>query len=214
MFKTKIIPIFFILFIILLALAFRELIEDENVLKNEVSRGKLIAACSIPYNKYKSLIPYPHKIIETSSTAESMELMKMNKVDLVISSRTKLTEERAEKGFVLKKGYAFLSNRQFFVFQEELSSYKIFTDQDVDLIKDLFSLEEVEFVFNPYDFLDKGIVITSWDNFDYSKAELVHVFNNKGEVLLASRQPALYCLNSCEEGFFEEILSFLLIDQE
>jgi len=75
---------------------------------------------------------------------------------------------------------------------KDLNRYDIYTNLDVALIKKLFSVEKVHQVDDVYESLDKGIVITSWENTDYARAEIVHVLQDSGEREPLSRRPTLY----------------------
>jgi hypothetical protein len=60
-----------------------------------------------------------------------------------------------------------------------------------------------------YEYLDKGIVITSWENTDYRRTAIVHVIEDNQERLALSRRPTLYCPKFCQKELVEDIKASL-----
>lgn len=48
-------------------------------------------------------------------------------------------------------------------------------------------------------YLDKGIVITDWENVDYLRAGLIHLLEDNGQRVDLSRQMTIYCPDICGE---------------
>ena len=92
----------------------------------------------------------------------------------------------------LEDHYSFLAATSFTVQEDNLNSYNIYTDQKILELEEIFNLGNVVKVDSVYDYLDKGIIITSWENTDYSKAAVVHVLNSKGVRNPHSRMPFIY----------------------
>ncbi len=151
-----------------------------------------VAACPTFYYILDSLEESGVKAVRTSSTKESIYYLSKNKVDLIISGRVLKPEEPDLYSKVIGPGYSFVSHQEQLVFDEEMGDYDFFTDLYKEKIVDNFpyiadeSLREVEEV---YDYLEKGIVITSAENTDYSKSEVVHVHKKDGSRHRFSRTP-------------------------
>jgi len=47
-------------------------------------------------------------------------------------------------------------------------------------------------VENVYQYMDEGIIITSWENTDYNRAEIIHLLENNGRRVKLSRQATAY----------------------
>ncbi len=60
-------------------------------------------------------------------------------------------------------------------------------------------IDNIQEVKNVYEHLNDGIVITSWENTDYAKANIVHVMKDNGERIKLSRRPTIYCPDFCGE---------------
>lgn len=71
--------------------------------------------------------------------------------------------------------------------------------QKSKIIKEKHEQRKIQTVDNVYKYLDKGIVITSWENADYTKAEIFHLLERNGERVRLSRRPTLYCPNVCDK---------------
>jgi len=152
-----------------------------------------IAVCPTYHKMAKNIDAEEYEFIETKSTAESLNLLKSNNADMVLAGRVLKPSEPKLKSFLVKKeGYSFLSDQVKVVKVKELNNYNIYTDLNGALIKKAFSIKKINQVDDVYKFLDKGIVITSWENTDYAKAEIVHVMEDSGERVSLSRRPALY----------------------
>ncbi len=165
------------------------------------------------FKKEKTVIvacPTYHKIIEkidsdnyefvfSSSTAESLNLLQNGQADMALSGRVLKPNEPFFSSLVAGEGYSFLADKPALVYSYELNNYKFYTDLKIESVKDNLQIKNVEKVDNVYDYLEKGIVITSWENTDYSRAEIVHLFKDNGKRLELSRRPVIYCSSSCND---------------
>ncbi len=166
-----------------------------------VKKEKLkIAACPTCFEMVKTIDAEKYEIIKTGSTAESLALLENKKVDMILAGRTLKPTEQQMEYILIEDGYSFLSNKESIVYRGQLKDYTIFTDLDIETVKNAFAIENVEQVNNVYQYLDKGIVITSWENTDYTKASIVHVFENNGERVKLSRRPTIYCPDKCDKN--------------
>jgi hypothetical protein len=153
-----------------------------------------IAVCPTYHKMAKNINAEEYEFVETNSTAESLNLLKNNTVDMILAGRVLKPSEPKLKSLLIKKeGYSFLSDQVKKVSVKDLNNYDIYTDLlDVALVKENFSIKKVHQVDDVYKFLSKGIVITSWENTDYARAEIVHVLESSGERAMLSRRPTLY----------------------
>ncbi len=172
-----------------------------------------IATCDTCYHEFKDKISAPFELIRTQSTGESLDLLKAGTVELAIAGRTPKETEFAGDGIVLRKGYSFLGSKEEVVLFSELSDYNLYSDLPPSDIKNL-SLKNVTPVEDIYPYLDQGIAITSWENTDYKKAEIVHIFKAGMSRLPLSRQPTLHCKQTCAEGAGADLLKSLTLNEK
>jgi hypothetical protein len=163
--------------------------------------GKIkIAVCPTYHKMAENIDAEEYEFIKTGATAESLNLLKNNKADMILAGRTlKPTEPKLKSLLVKKEGYSFLSDQVKVIKVRDLDNCDMYTDLDSALIKKTFSIKKINHVDDVYKFLDKGIVITSWENTDYAKAEIVHVLEDSGERAPLSRRPTLYFSQAREE---------------
>ena len=156
-----------------------------------------IAACPTCFELVKSINTDKYEIIRTESTAESVSLLKNQEVDMILAGRTLKSNEYKADSLLIEEGYSFLKNQEAIILIDQLKDYTVYTDLNIEKIKNSFSLSKIEQVKDVYDYIDKGVVITSWENTDYSRAEIVHILERNGERVKLSRQPTIYCPNVC-----------------
>jgi hypothetical protein len=164
-----------------------------------------IAACPTCYEADKKLDKEKYEIVPTATTAESATLLARGSVDMLLAGRTLKPSEAAADFLVLTGGYSFLGDKQLNLDINEIKDRTIFTDLDpVELKNNLpdFTFKQVDDV---YDYITKGIVLTTWENTDYSRAEIVHVYENNGRRLAMSRRPTLYCPTNCQDEVATDI---------
>jgi hypothetical protein len=159
-----------------------------------------IAACPSCVEIARKLDPARYEIIATGSTAESIAILQSGGADMILAGRTLKPEEPKLDYYVVRDGYSLLAGQEISIFSDDLADYMIYTDQSADEIKKIFSVKNVLQTGNVYDYLGKGIIITSWENTDYSRAKIVHLYNNDGTRFEFSRRPTLYCLASCADA--------------
>ncbi len=165
-----------------------------------------IAACPTCYELSKKLELEKYQIIKTNSTAQSIALLESGQADMILAGRTLKPNEPQMDYLLVDEGYSFLSNQEVTIFIDQLNNYNVYTDLNEEELKEKFPIEKIQTVGNVYDYLDKGIIITSWENTDYNKAGIVHLLEgNRGRVKL-SRRPTLYCPNVCDEKAQELVL--------
>lgn len=155
------------------------------------------------------------KVINISSTSESVVLLRKGEVDVIISGRKPLPTEQdlSFKVIELVDHFSFLSNTLRSIYGDELITQEIYTDQNIEYIKEIFSLKNVVKVENVYDYLDKGIVITSWENTNYLNASLVHVLNMDGTRHVNSRTLVVYSLDEDDLDYGYSLLVKILNTQ-
>lgn len=190
-----------ILFVIFVAgtIIFMNKDNDSQTTMTEQEEQKKIkvAACPTCFGFTKNIDTEKYEIIKTASTAESLAMLQNQKVDMILAGRTLKPNEPQMDRLLIKEGYSFLSDKEYSIYIDQLKNQTIYTDLDIEVIKNIMPLQKIEQVNNIYDYLDKGIVVTSWENTDYTKAKIVHILENNGERFELSRQPTVYCPNYC-----------------
>ena len=160
--------------------------------KTKYSKKIVVAACPTFYEILDKLGRNFYEVIKTQSTLESLALLSENKVDIVMAGRILKPDEPDFEKVILGKGYSFISESEQTIFTDDLKEIQVFTDIDKNEINKLFSINNMEKVDNVYDYINKGVVITTWENTDLNRAEIVHVYNTDGNRNIYSRIPILY----------------------
>ncbi len=212
--KTKIISLLILsAFVLLIVIGKNKEKENEiSSIDNNIDKTRrkiIIAACPTCREIAEKLDSQKYQIIATRSTSESVELMENKRADFVLAGRTLKYNEPRMEGVVIDRGFSFIGSQEFSIQESELKDYQIYTDLDVDLIKNSFPVEKIEKVNDIYQYLEKGIAVTSWENTDYSRADIVHLLEGSGERVRLSRQPTLYCPSECNAEIIAEINSAL-----
>lgn len=171
-----------------------------------------VAICSTYQYLFDEISAYGYVVVKTNSTAESIDRLRKREVDVVISGRKPLPSELdlQYKMLVLPNRYSFLSTESIPVTSEDLGLSKVYTDQNIEEIKTQFTLNEIKSVNNVYEYLNEGIVITSWENTDYSKASVVHVLQRDGTRHPNSRTPVVYSTNQNKTEYIFALLEKLV----
>jgi len=183
-----------VIFIILLSLIVLSLVISNIFASNK--KLLVIAACpTYYYELIDQLDPKKYELFFSESTSRSVALLENNLVDAIISGRTLKPNEIDTYSLVLGKGYSFLSNVEMVVLADDLKNYNIYTDLEAEEIKNIFPINEISQVDDIYNHIDDGIIITSWENTDYNKAEIVHLMENNGRRVKLSRQPTIHYTN-------------------
>ena len=184
--------------------------EIENFLQfNESSKPIKIAVCKTYHQIAEKLDSSQYEVVKTSSTAQSISLLKNGVVDMIISGRTLKPGEQASDQLIIKDGYSFLSDKETTLYSDDLKKYKIFTDLEAEKIKKIFPVNEIIEVNDIYSHLGQGILITSWENTDYSRAQIVHLLEKNGQRVTLSRRPTVYCHDSCKKEATKNLVYLL-----
>lgn len=151
-----------------------------------------VAVCPTYMDLTHILDKAQYHIIPTSSTSESIDLIKNDAADLILSGRTLKPSEPQLNSTTIANGLSFLSMTTLTITAEDLSDHSLYTDIPADLLDQYLPRVTAEYVDNVYDHIDKGIIITSWDNTDHTKAAIVHLLDKYGNRLQSSRQLTIY----------------------
>lgn len=206
--KNKVIVIFVIFVFVSSVLVFSKK-DNANQPDFAYQKEKVrIAVCPTCYETARRLDAEEYQVILTASTAESLSLLKNNQVDMILSGRTLKPSEPDMNFILIEDGFSFLSSQEISISLGELNSYVVYTDLDSELLKRYFSIKTIQKVDDVYMYLNHGIAITSWENTDYSRAKIVHVFEESGERVKLSRRPTIYCPAICGEE--AEKIAFML----
>ncbi len=166
---------------------------------NESNEKIRIAACPSCYKVAGRLDTARYKIIPTQSTSQSIALLQAGQADMILAGRTLKPGEPLLDSVALGEGYSFLGSEEISIRSSQLDDYTFFTDLDAEKISTLFGITNVTHTDDVYEYLEKGIVLTTWENTDYGKARVVHVIENDGQRFALSRRPTLYCPKTCDD---------------
>lgn len=175
-----------IIFIILLSLIILSLVISNIFASNK--RVLRVAACPTYHSSISQLDSKKYELFFSESTAQSINLLENDLVDIIISGRTLKPNENITYSLALGKGYSFLSNSEQVLFINELKDYNVYTDLEIEEIKNIFPVINISRVENVYDYINEGLIITSWENTNYNNAEVVHLLENNGQRVKLSRQ--------------------------
>ncbi len=167
-----------------------------------------IAVCPTFYNDLKNIETDKFEIILTNSTKESLVSLGNKRVDIVLAGRTLLPNEKKFKSETVNNPenyYSFLSDQETEIYTDDFSNHKFYTDLDVEKVRKDLDIKEVSRVDNVYEYLDKGVIISSWGNTDYNRAKIVHVLNPDKSRLKISRLPVIYYQSGCEKHIINEL---------
>ena len=190
--KKNLLAIIFGLAIIFTVYNFKE---DPDFLRAEVGNGYRVAACPTHHHMLPALDRGDFQTTRASSTGESLKMMKEGEVDLVISGRNLKPGEPELESLKLAEGYSFLAEEGFSITEDEMEEYNFYTDLDKDsVINDFLSItkENLTQVEDVYEKSDDGIVVTSFENTDYEKAEIVNIYDGFGRRVEKTRRPTLF----------------------
>lgn len=189
--------------------------EDQNIKTGmyPIILSKIkIATCPTFYEDIKKLDQEKFELIFTNSSTESLDLLANANVDIVLSGRILMPEEQYFDYEIIdnaKNYYSFLSNNSKHIYTDDFDSYSFFTDLELEKIKKDLSIKNIYKVDNVYDYLNDGVVITSWDNTDFTKSYIVHVLNSDTSRLKISRIPILYYKSDFELQIILEVKNIL-----
>ena len=211
----KVVFVILTLIILLGLLVFLRRPEEEigsiqaDVLGEDVSFVKTIAICpTMDRVMSKEIVFDEYNFVNVGSTSEAVTLLNAGQADYVISGRIPMQEEGMGEYVHLRQGdgvesFSFLSNIVEVVKDSDLNNYEIYSDLEKGILETVFGLEKVEYVDNVYDFASMGILVTSWQNTDYTRASIVNIMEDETSRNIFSRLPTLFCKTECIE---EDIL--------
>jgi hypothetical protein len=184
--------------------------KNKNIVSGSFDLEKIkVATCPSCWEIAKNINSNKYEIIPTGSTAESIALLENKKVDMILAGQKLKPQEPKLKEVLIEEGYSFLNNQEATIFIDQLSNYNIYSDLDEEELKEKFPIEKIQTVSNVYEYLNKGIIITSWENTDYQRAEIVHVLKEDGSRVKLSRQPTIYYPDSCGDLDAQELALIL-----
>ncbi len=167
-----------------------------------------VAACPTFYEDIVKLDTEKFDLIFTDSTSDSLYLLSNNKTDVVLSGRILMPGEGNFKKEVLTDSnshYSFLSNFSRKIYVSDFDLYDFYTDLDINKVKDDLGIKKVSKVLDVYEHLGSGVIITSWNNTDLERSEIVHVLNDDNSRLKISRIPTAYYKDDCDKQTILEI---------
>lgn len=164
-----------------------------------------IAACPTYYEEAEAFDKDIFNIIKTASTAESLALLSGGRAGYILAGRTLKPGEGKYEAVVLGHGYSFLAGREAVISEADFSTLDFFTDLSEDEIIEKFGIINITAVDDVYEHLDQGMIITSWENTDYGRAQIAHVLDKNGSRVRLSRCPVLYCANTCDLTVVENV---------
>ncbi len=168
---------------------------------NEKTKEVTVASCPTFYYMLDKLEKEGIEVVKTRSTAESMEKLIDGKADFFISGRALMPEEPDFFAEVIGPGFSFIYKESIYMHEKEMAHVPFYTDLSTSKIKERFPLidENLYEVGDVYDYLEEGIGITSFENTDYSRSKVVHVFQDNGNRSRYSRIPVIYYLEKKDD---------------
>ena len=151
--------------------------------------------------------------IRTRATGESLNLLRDNKTDFIISGRALKETEPALNHKILGHGYDFVFKEEVVIIEEELPLIKFYTNLPKgEVTKDFTQIPEknITKVDKIEEYLNKGIIITQFEN--QIVGEVAHIMQEKGGRIALSRLPRLYYHPQTAEVFNEDELFKLLTE--
>jgi len=180
---------------------------------SEMNLGDVdIAACPTFWYLLEDLEGEDIEIYYTQSTGNNIQGIMAGEIDAFISGRALHPEEPNLNREVLGPGFSFISQESKEVFTKDLDEHQFYTDRDAgEVINnfDVITQDNLKNVENIYSHLDNGIGITSIENTDYSRSEVVHVLDEHGSRHRYSRTPSLYYTDELEDENIEHIVRLL-----
>ncbi len=164
--------------------------------QREISDEKIVvAACPTFYYLLQELEKNDINIIKTAFTTESIYYLQNNEADLIIAGRALKPGEPQLLYEIIGSGYSFIGKEEFLIQEKEMNNYDFFTDLSKAAILEKFpyiAKNRILEIENVYDYLDYGIIVTSIENTDYSKSQIVHIYKEDGSRHRFSRAPIIY----------------------
>ncbi len=206
MYKKNKILIFFSIFIVFLFSIFIILILEDKEKDSDLVK---VVACPSFYYRINKLNSAKFSLILTSSTSESLKILESGQADYAVGGRILYSHEPSFDLSIIGEGFSFLSNKSRIVYNYQLQDHLIYTDLDTDILSKNFGDLNYNIVDDVYKYLEDAIVITSWDNTDFNRAEIVHLLNNDNSRNIKSRLPTVFCQNKCNYDIISNIKKIL-----
>ncbi len=170
-----------------------------------------IAACPTFYYRLDNLKNNEnYSIILTDSTAISLEMLGKRQVDYAVGGREIMPYEPNFNYEAIGEGFSFISNESLVIYDNDLLSYTLYTDLDLDLLRSNFGDLNYEIVDDVYDYLkDNNIIITSWENSDFNRARIVHLLKDDNLRNIKSRLPTVFCQKTCNYDIIDDIKNLM-----
>lgn len=130
---------------------------------SEQDKKIIIAACPTCYELAKKLDSEKYDLIPTASTAESVALLVNKKADMILAGRTLKQYEPDLPSLILRDGYSFLGKEEQIINESDLAEYDIYTDLDREELQEVFGPLKFQTVEDVYQYLNDGLIITSWE---------------------------------------------------
>lgn len=167
--------------------------------KQDESAEIKVAICPTYHYLEDSLLESNYRVIKTNSSSENFELLENRSTDLILTGRTaKPSEVITNLDFMVveEEGYSFLSREPKIIQHSQMADLYFVTDLDEERLKKIFPIKNIEKVEDIYNHTNDKILITSWENTDFSKAEITHVLKDNGQRDPLSRRLSIYYLKS------------------
>lgn len=169
--------------------------------KSEESMQIRVAICPNYHYLEDFLTENNYQVIKTNSSSESFNLLKNHSTDLILTGRTaKPSEVIPNLDFIVigEEGYSFLSRELVVIQHSQMADLYFVTDLDEERLKNIFPIKNIKKAEDIYNFTDDEILITSWENTDFNKAEIIHVLKDNGQRDPLSRRLSIYYLKTNE----------------
>lgn len=217
--SKKTLLFFMIVFFVILILLFLISMSEEEKNKEDKNREEKltdtkigVAVCPTYSELLLSKQDNWYNIIRTRNTAESLSLLDKNYVDYVLSGRPpKADESEYEYFYINKSGYSFLGDKSESFYVSDLKDEKIYSDlneSDIEFLKNDLNLNDIIIVEDIYDRPDNTLAITTWENTDYSRNNIVHVYTENNKRYGFSRTPIIYC-KDCDKDILNLLIKTL-----
>ncbi len=213
--KNRILITLIILFLVSLSFFATGKEKEEETLASEACPIPLsepkIAACPTFYEKALILNANGFRVVLSPSTSKSLELLKEEEVNYVLSGRSLMPGEDFKYQIIddNEKRYSFLSSSSKTILSESLSEYIFYTDIPREKIEEDLNIVNIVEVQDVYNYLDKGLVLTRWSNTDFNRASVVHVLNSDNSRLRSSRLAHIYYLDDCDQEVIQNIIKLI-----
>lgn len=146
------------------------------------------------------------EVFKTVSTSESLFLIEQDLADFVLSGRKLMPHEPSLEYRIMGNGYSFLGREEIVITEKNAKYFKFYTDFEKERLESDFPfITQIEEVDDIYEYLETGILITSWDRTNYKKASPIHIMKKDGSRNKLSRIPTLYCSRICEKEKTDKI---------